>query len=338
LVAFGAFAQTTPPFDFATIQSDFNNFAQAVANSLPYNASIGLNWADAYIGSLFALPPHLGIGITVGATTIPYDAIEPILTTLGTDLGPDMAFAKKVGFPIPGYTIDARVGGIILPFDVGVKLGVIEPGMLEKLKVGFDANYLLAGADIRLALIQGDILRMSVGAGYSFMRGMIGLPGLLGGDQSTQITVPDPANPTQNVNYSLVLSDPNLNLNWQTNVIDIKAQASLFLLIFTPYIGVDASYGNSSAGGGLSSTLTMKDQFGNPVDLTQQQIDYLATQGITFQKDQGFTFDATGKSGWALTVFGGASLNLLILRLDLGVSYNLTSGSYGATVNVRAQL
>jgi hypothetical protein len=43
-------------------------------------------------------------------------------------------------------------------------------------------------------------------------------------------------------------------------------------------------------------------------------------------------------NGLSFRVYGGASLNLLILKLDLTGLYNLLDSSYGATVGFRVQL
>ena len=47
--------------------------------------------------------------------------------------------------------------------------------------------------------------------------------------------------------------------------------------------------------------------------------------------------------GWAGRLFGGLSLNLLVVRLDLNAMYSFPfvdflSGSYGGTVNLRVQM
>jgi hypothetical protein len=43
-------------------------------------------------------------------------------------------------------------------------------------------------------------------------------------------------------------------------------------------------------------------------------------------------------AGWALRLFGGTSINLLFLRLDLDADWNVLTGSYGGNVNLRFQL
>ena len=52
LAAFAAWGQ-----DLAAFQSGFQTFATDMAATLSYNATVGNNWSDAYIGQF----PHLGL-------------------------------------------------------------------------------------------------------------------------------------------------------------------------------------------------------------------------------------------------------------------------------------
>ena len=335
LAAMGAFAQTT--FDFTTFQDAFNQFAGDVANSLPFNASIGLNWSDAYIGQLLDVPPHFGAGVSLGATTIPSASITTMLGPSGLNIALPAEVSQYIqyGVPIPAYTVEGRIGGFLLPFDIGLKVGYIPPGTLQSWGIPVDVNYILAGADVRFALLEdsGILPAVSVGAGYTYMRGSVSVPGLLGsGIEITSIDPPGPDGP-----YDITLTDPDLNFTWGTNVIDLKAQVSKNLLIFTPYLGAGASYGISSAGGGVTSELLI-----NGSAPTQADIDaitaYLESQGQTVDLSaQGFIIQAAA-NGWSFRAFGGVSMNLLIVKLDLTGMYNFLSNDFGASVGLRVQL
>jgi hypothetical protein len=334
-VAFGAFAQT---YDFSQFQTGFTNFAQDVANSLPFNASIGLNWSDAYIGQLIAAPPHFGIGVTMGVTTIPFESIDAVLTATGMTLPPDLEFLRTYGVPLPAYTVDARIGGFILPFDIGIKVGYLAPEWVRNLGLAVDVDYLMVGADVRYALLKQNVIlpAISVGAGYTFMRGGVGVPGILNGPITIgNFEVPDGMGGT--TTYVLGFTDPAVNFSWKTNVIDLKAQISKSFLIVTPYLGLGASYGISSAGGGLVSSLTID---GSPAtaEQIQQLNDLLEAAGAGYTlSNQGFDVQASA-NGWAFRAFGGFSLNILVIRLDVTGMYNFTSGSYGGSLNLRFQL
>lgn len=332
VIAFGAFAQSV---DFTAMQSSFDQFATDVANSLPFNALIGLNWSDAYIGQLLGTPPHFGIGLTTGFTTIPFAAVKQVIDQLPSlSLPPEAKYIEAIGFPVPAYTIDARIGGFILPFDVGLKVGYIWPDALKQLGIGVTMDYLLIGGDVRYALLQENVAlpAISVGLGYTFMEGTFGIPGVYSGDI-----------PIANVPGSgglLSISNPALNFKWTTNVIDLKAQISKSLLIITPYLGLGAAYGTSTAGGGLTSQLLYN---GNPI--SQSQIDQIiqafqaAGQPVPSQlNSQGIIVQKSSIPGWAFRTYGGLSLNLAVIKIDLTGMYNFTSNSWGGSVGLRFQL
>jgi hypothetical protein len=332
-IALGAFA-----LDYTTeVEPAFEQFAQDMASTLPFNASIGLGWSDAYIGQF----PRFGLGVTFGATMIPSEPVKKVLQAFSITLPKQFSYVEKYGFPVPAYTFDARLGGFALPFDVGVKVGYLPPDMMQNMGLPLSLNYLLAGADIRFALLKdrGLVPALSLGAGYSFMKGSLSVPGLLSGPLTIgNFEVPDGSGGV--TTHTLSLTDPSLNLSWDTNVIEVKAELSKTLLIFTPYLGAGALFAvGSHAGGGVQSSLLLDGS--TP---TQAQIDDiiqaftaagqtppdLSTKGIIVQK--------AAPVGWAGRLFGGISMTLLVLRLDLGALYSFPGGSFGGSVNLRVQL
>jgi hypothetical protein len=133
--------------------------------------------------------------------------------------------------------------------------------------------------------------------------------------------------------YSISATKPELGLSWETTTIDLKAQVSKSLLIFTPYLGVGAAYGMSKAGYFVKSNITTTG--GTYEDI----INALKANDITPPD-----ISATGISsyfannGWAFRAFGGLSLNILVLRVDVTGLYNFSDGSYGGSLGVRFQL
>jgi len=313
----------TQSLNFTEFEGGFNTFAAAFANSLPFNALIGQQWSDAFIGSFF----HLGAGATLGATTIPYEDIAPILTLFNITLPAELNFLSTYGVPIPAYSIDARLGIPVIPLDVGVKFGMLPSEVKTVLPDNLALDYFLIGADARYCLLKSNLLlpEISVGLGYSYLRGSFGISGLLG----TNPQIGD-------VNgHTISLQDPSLNLNWETSVIDLKVQISKDILFITPFIGMGAAYGISTAGGGLESEVLLD---GNPI----QQADIIAindamgdaapdlsTQGIAV---------SSAVNGWSARVFGGIGLNIFVIKLDIGAMLNLTSKAYGVMANLRIQL
>jgi hypothetical protein len=324
-----AFAQT--PVDFTALRPAFEQFAQATANVLPFNASVGLGWSEAYVGNF----PHLGLGVTVGATTIPWAAVTTIVDAFSITLPSELSYIAQFGFPLPAYTVDARIGGFGIPFDIGLKVGYVPPDGMQKLGLPLSLDYLLAGGDLRFAILDGKGVKpaLSVGVGYSYMRGALAVPGLMSGDIEIS-----PVPPTYT--HTVELANPALDLSWDTNVLEVKAELSKTLLIFTPHIGAGALFSfGSHAGGGLASQLLID---GSPA--TQTDIDELEQAFIDAGQTPpdftatGFLVETAAPVGWAGRVFGGLSINILVLRIDLNAMYSFPGNSYGASANLRVQL
>ena len=326
--AFAA-AQTV---DYDTFESSFENFAGDVASSLPLNSSIGNNTPDAYIGQLLSVPPHFSIGLTTGASTIPYKTIDDAMSDLDLDTGAIDQFSG-IGVPLPAYTVDARVGGFLLPFDVGLKIGGVPSGTLG---VGdTDLEYFLVGADVRYAVIEQNAVlpNVSVGVGYNYLSGQVFIPDVV--DAGYEVGIPE-------TSTSLRLSDPDLQFNWQSSVIDFKVQASKQFLIVTPFAGLGTSVGISSAGGGLESNLEYDDGTGyrdaTSDDIKEIEDAFDAAGYDAPDLDKGSIGVGDDVNGWAFRAFGGVGFNILAFKLDLGLGYDLIGRNLMGSLSARFQL
>lgn len=291
--------------NISSLTGGLNTFVNDATASLPFASAAGLDWSDAYIGNLVAVPPHFGLGLTVGATTIPGKAVKPLVEALGGSLG-------MADVPLPLAAVNARIGGVLLPFDVGLKVGTVPGGVtVGDYKVSYQ-NY---GLDVRYALFQGEPLlpTVSLGAGVDYFAA--GLEATYGSA----------------VNYAsggntLNISAPKANLDLSSLTFEAKAQVSKSLLILTPYLGVSALLGSSTAKAGIHSTITPGAE---GLAYWQAFVPNLSAAGFSQEKST---------SGFGLKVFGGASVNLVVFHFDLQGLYNLFDGAYGATVGARFQL
>ena len=307
LLATGLYAQTYDEF-----AGYFQTFADEVANSLPITASVGGNWSPAYIGQF----PHFGVGVTLGGMFLPYEAVKPVIDGMGFGSSVPSEL-KTYGVPFPAIAADARLGGFILPFDVGVKFGFIPEQAKAMFSDKVTADYILAGVDARMRLVEGRGLlpTISAGAGYNFMQGTLGINDVSPGET---IDISQPMNQAGYVGlHQLIITDPDIVFSWDSHTIQAKAQASWNLAILTPHVGFGAAHGFSNAGGGLFSTLA----YAGPNDLvTAQQV----------FEDAGYTVPTAEGLGTAFNIF--------FVKLDLSAMYNFLSGAYGASANVRIQL
>lgn len=311
------------------LTTGIDGFSNLVAPAIPSATNIGLNWSDAWVGDLLGIPPHFGIGVTAGAISLPIDGFKQVTGALGIPLPAGLDSVPGFGIPLPAYTVEARVGGFILPFDVGLKFGTL-PGKLDSGNVAIDYNVI--GADIRYALLQDGLILpgISIGAGITSLKGGVGY----GFGNITLGNVDDGSGPG-----NLDLVNPKIGFKFETLAYDFKAQISKSLLIITPYAGAGMTIADTKVGTGLySDGLTYKLA---PVD---------AAKAAQLANAYGIPFTTTGfekinnKLVTVFRLYGGTSINLAILKLDIQALYNfgdlanLKSGSLGLTLGARVQL
>lgn len=303
------------------LQDRFDGFSEALAKSLPFNASMGLNWSDAYIGQFFDAPPHFGVGLSAGATTID---VNP-----ATDLLKSFDVPYRLSFlPLPAYVVEGRLGGFIIPFDIGVKFGALPDAPLLA-DSGVDINFLLAGADFRYGLIkQGVALpNVSIGFGVNYLKG--GISASVGGERT--FTFNDGT-----TDHTFALDKPTVGLSWETVTLELKAQVSKTLLIVTPYVGAGVSYAVVSKAGYDVKTRVIYD--GNEIGVDDIAEIQKAVPGLKNIGGEGFSSSYNRHDSWGIRLFSGLSFNLLIIKIDLTGMFNLIDQNYGVTLGVRAQL
>lgn len=288
-------------------------FVEETPGALPFAATAGLDWSNAYMGQLIDLDfpfVHLGLGGSLGMTTIPGGGIETLLNGLGGDVD---LFDQ---LPLPFLVINGRVGGLVLPFDLGFKAAFIPEGFNQIGEVGL--RYQNFGFDVRYNLIKSDLLMPDISVGGSFNLLSAGVTYALG-DTTTY--------PSSTGN--LVVARPEATLDLNATTLEVKGQVSkTFLFLITPYIGAGAMFGSAGASAGVDAdvTRTGTKTFASWSKLVGAPVD---ANGFILSNDV---------ATFGVRVYGGASLNILILKIDGQGMYNLTDGSYGGSIGARLQL
>jgi hypothetical protein len=240
---------------------------------------------------------------------------------------------------MPAYAAEARVGGVFLPFDLGFKFGILPELSLDNVKL----SYTLLGASLRIAplelLLSGNPLllvlpNISVGFGVNHLSGGIGDIAIEQGVDFNFKVGTD--------SYTLELAQPKLGLSWETTALDFTLQASKSLLIITPYIGLGVSRATSNAGYGVTTTMTYKEN-GTTKTLNTDELEKLE-QKLEEAGLGGIDVDADGfksiieDSGVSFRAFGGLSLNLAVIRIDLTGMFNFADQNWGVSLGTRFQL
>ncbi|MDR3122611.1 MAG: hypothetical protein LBU16_02385 [Treponema sp.] len=306
------------PQDLVDLQKTAGEFSGALAQSLPFNAALGLNWADAYIGMFLpSFPPHFGAGIALGYTTVNFEAFDDLLRQFGLSVPGGFDLGQMA---LPAYVAEARIGGFILPFDVGLKFGAFENLGGSSASV----DYLLAGGEFRYAVVNGKenllLPNVSVGVGLNYLSGRF-----TGSQSSLSFSYGGTSGST------LDLSNLEVGLQWETLALDFKAQVSKSFLIITPYAGLGASHAWSKAGYAVEAAMTGLNEAAINNGLKEA-----GTEAIDFS-EKGFS-TILEETGWNFRAFGGLSVNLALFRLDFTGLFNFLDGNYGVTVGGRLQI
>jgi hypothetical protein len=309
--------------DLSTFQSGFTTFSADMASTLSYNATVGNNWSDAYIGGF----PRFGVGLAIGTTLVPIDSVESLFASMDDIAVPDAI--GQLGLPIPAVGLSAKLGGLFLPFDIGLKAMVLPESVASVLSAsGITADYSLIGGNLRFALLKEKLLfpDISVGAGYNRLSGSVGV----------ELPV---ANPTFDYNLiEITTTDPSLTLDWTTNSFDFTLQISKSLLFLRPYAGVGYSMGKSTVSGGLVTEVLYDGHTITSGEIADINAALAAAGQATAEiSADGILFSAEN-SDPVLRVYGGVSLEILVIKLDAMVTYVPDSKSLGASAMIRFQL
>jgi hypothetical protein len=312
-----------PDASLSALKKSVDDFATNLAYSLPFNSSLGLHWSSAYIGDF----PKFGVGISFGFTTMDTSSFEAVFKQFDRTL-PDLSGFG--GFPIPGWTVEGRIGGFIpkVPFDIGLKFGILPLKELSPELKQFD--YLMIGGDIRYAIMKEFLVfpAVSVGIGFNYLSGAMGVSA--GNDKTFSFQ-----DPGSKENYTLELGAPAILLPWETASLDFKAQISKNFGVVTPYLGIGASTGWSTAGYEVSTKVKAKkgDQ-----DVDLSEVKDILTNAFGIEDLSTTGFGATTKiNKWSGRLFGGLSFNMALFKLDLTAFWNFYDNRYGVSIGARIQ-
>lgn len=356
------FSQT----DKDKISKGLNDFATELMYVIPETSTQQNVWADAFIGKVFpAFPPHLGGGITIGGTLLNAqgvkDSADAILEKVNGIVGDfksnaegqslnmsglrfeDMFDFGKLPAKIflPTATVDLRVGGIFLPFDIGICAMMTNPNLTKidlsnptsvlnangNLKFGGKKyngtiDYLTLGGDLRFALLEGDLIlpKISLGAGYYYTSGSIGF------NAQTKCRTDFGAQG----GYSNQITTADINLAYNTQTAFIQLEVSKKIAIVTVFGGARGIVSSSTN----SWSWSFKTENDNDSDAFRD-----LNLGSYFKCEaedsgtvsSGNDITAEFKKGkWDFKsiqpqVYAGCGFNFLVLQTTLGVCADISS-------------
>ncbi|MCR4713348.1 MAG: hypothetical protein K5751_03095 [Treponemataceae bacterium] len=303
--------------DRAALDEKMDSFATQLADFIPRSISNMNLWADAHIGNIIPLNglPHLGAGATAGGVLIPTDLI-----TTFKDAFPKGTKEWEL-FPLPALSFDARVGGFVLPFDVGIHLMALESYEKEFWDVKAEmTNLLTYGGDVRFAIIQEGVVApaLSIGVGYTKAKGEFII--------TTTDTLPDSA--LSAATAILGTNDEEdayteLNVAYDTSIYTATVQLSKKILLLTPFVGARAIVQNG--------VYNYSYSYG--------EIDGVTNNGSTTKTiEKSFSFNNLANSDIKYSVFAGLGVDFLIIQTTVGANYDFKDKSWAGSISIHVKI
>ena len=286
---------------YKTVVNGLNDLTDVMTDVIP-NAQLQQNvWADAWIGHI--LPkPNFGFGVNAGVSKLKLDSLKSAGEALGMDMG---GVPSTMVFPVA--TVDLRVGGFFLPFDVGFTISGLDTSKLGALDKAISPAYFdffTIGGDIRYAVLKGGAIlpKVSVGLGVYHMSGHIGAEK----DGSAA------------------------EMDFSATTLSLSAQVSKKLVFFVPFAGARLMFTSSSVNWKAKANWAKILKTNSNI---QNAIDYgILPTHFSGGNDKGL-FEHVRP-----VIYGGFAFDLAVIDITVSGSYDFVSSIPSGAVSVRFAL
>lgn len=204
-----------------SVSEGLKDFSVQLFDVIPNVAMQQGVWPDAWIGKLVpSVPPHFGAGVTLGMARLPMDGINRAISQLNS-VSEGALPTLKDNLVFPTLTADLRIGGIFLPFDVGMSFMRIPNLDLSKLGADITVDFFTIGGSLRVPVLQEKLIipAVSVGAGFMYSKGFV------------EVREADNA---------------YLRSDFNTKTLFMEAQVSKKILFLVPFVGFRGVISDSS--------------------------------------------------------------------------------------------
>ena len=191
--------------DKEKVKVGLTEFVTGLADTVPAVSTMNNVWADAYVGQLIGVPPHLGTGFSAGLAKMDISGVKKAASALGID-----SISKlNDNFVLPTISMDFALGGLFLPFDLTGSFWVMkEPVSLGGLQYSTKSF----NVKLRVPILKQNLVlpNLSLGVGYA-----------------------------KNSGEFSVSADKNLYINttYSSEIYSADLQVSKSVIFLTPYAG-----------------------------------------------------------------------------------------------------
>lgn len=302
------------------VNNSFDNMIETFRNYTPENTSMLLTQPEAFIGKFFpAFPSHFTAGISVSGTFLDTsflkDAVSAISDEISSDLSDEEnsvsissnfdAFGK---IPVPTMALNARLGGILLPFDIGVSAISTFNALNDKNINDYytlDLEYTSVGADLRYEILQeGKIFpSASVGVGYIYTQRKIGLNGNYKASYKIGET-----EKTEDI-------ATKISTELKTHSLYVSLQASKKIALITPFAGLRLFFNAAEYGYDWNYKAGTKEGSSSKNEKIEMSFNAIKPQ-----------------------IFAGLGLNLAVFQIGLDAAWNPITNYWTAACQLNFKL
>ena len=288
---------------YTTTINALDDFTDTIVDTVP-NTQIQQNvWADSWIGNI--LPkPNFGFGINAGVTKFDLTPLAKAAKALSMGNAGDI----PTNTVWPTLTVDARVGGFWLPFDVGFTAMSLDSSTLGLYQKSIDPGYFdlfMIGGDVRYAILKGGLMLPKLSAGL----GVYHTSGTFGAEHDGS----------------------SAELDFSATTLVLSAQTSIKLLFFTPFAGARLMLTNSSADWKVHAN------WAGMLNTDNAQIEQAIKYGILPSN-----FSGSSSSGFFSNVrpvlYGGFAFSFLLVDLTVSGSYDFITSIPSGAVSLRLSI
>ena len=315
LVSEYGFSTTMP---YHTAVNGLNAFCDDLNDTLPNTQTLQNVWAESWIGKL--IPGFkFGFGVNAGVATLDISSLLEVADALAIDTSDITDFTKdydnKLVFPT--VAADVRLGGIILPFDIGLSFVTFDTRDWDSINESIDPcafDYFTIGGDLRWRLFD-------LGGKFFHVRGS-----LSGGGYYTKGSIQVEDNG----------SSAALDFNSTTAFAGLQLSAKA--LCFIPFVGGRMLLTKSSVDWKAKANWEeiLGDTGGTIEGLDGISPVQLAVQNHILPE----TFSGGSESSWGVRpqIYGGLGIDLFIIDITVSGSYDIKKEVLGGAVSVRLSI
>lgn len=306
---FLVFAENPATFNTDNISTGLDDFTFSLIKTAPSTVSHQNMWASGYIGQLLDLPPHLGGGVSFGMAQLKTDGLATVFKEMG------LTYDVKNLF-LPTLTFDARIGGLLIPFDLGVHGMMIKnPLEINIQETVFSIDYGTVGADVRIPLIkeEGALPNLSIGAGYAYSKGNAGI----------------------NVKEGTAC----VSAGYESQILQATVQLSKKILIVEPFVGLRGTLSSNKRNWSWNYDGTKALDDAKALESLGEEEQSLLKETKTFDSGDwsGFAFNKEDPN-YTAQIFAGIGIDFLfIAQGTLNVSFDLVNQIWAGGLSLRVK-